>query len=56
MATDRPDLMKVFIERMRDECGATVSLDPDSAEFAAVLAALREAAGEPASPPPSRAH
>ena len=51
MATDEPDLLKYFVELMRDECGATVSLEPDSAEFAAVLEALREAAGEPASPP-----
>ena len=50
MATDEPDLLKYFVELMRDECGATVSLEPDSAEFAAVLEALREAAGEPASP------
>ena len=55
MATDGPDLLKYFIELMRDECGATVSLEPDSAEFAAVLGALREAAGEPASPPPQPA-
>ena len=39
MATDAPDLLKYFIELMRDECGATVSLEPDSAEFAAVLEA-----------------
>jgi hypothetical protein len=55
MATDSPDLLKWFIELMRDECGATVSFQPDSAEFAAVLEALREAAGEPASPPPQPA-
>ena len=55
MATDRRDLLDAFVELMRDECGATVSLKPDSAEFAAVLEALRKAAGEPASPPPQPA-
>jgi hypothetical protein len=52
MATDRRDLLDAFIELMRDECGATVSLQPDSAEFAAVLEALCKAAGKPASPAP----
>jgi hypothetical protein len=55
MAIDRRDLVDAFIELMRDECGATVSLKPDSAEFAAVLEALRKAAGEPPSPPPQPA-
>jgi hypothetical protein len=54
MVTDRQDLLDAFIERMRDEYLATVSFKPDSAELAAVLAALRKAAGEPASSmPPS---
>ena len=54
MVTDRHDLLDAFLERMRDEYPATVSFKPDSAELAAVLVALRKAAGEPASPiPPS---
>ena len=54
MVTDRQDLLDAFIERMRDEYPASVSFKPDSAELAAVLEALRKAAGEPASPmPPS---
>jgi len=59
MATDRQDLLDAFIELMRDEHPATVCFAPDSAERAAVLEALRKAAGEPASlrprpnPPPA---
>ena len=47
---NRRDLLDAFIARMRDEYPATVSFKPDSAELAAVLEALRRAAGEPASP------
>jgi hypothetical protein len=54
MITDRQDLLDAFIALMRDEYPATVSFAPDSAELAAVLDALRKAAGEPASrTPPS---
>jgi len=49
MVTDRRDLLDAFIERMRNEYPASVSFVPDSAELAAVLEALRQAAGEPAS-------
>jgi hypothetical protein len=52
--TDRGDLLDAFLELMRNEYPASVSFKPDSAELAAVLEALRKAAGEPASPmPPS---
>jgi hypothetical protein len=52
--TDRRDLLDAFLELMRNEYPASVSFKPDSAELAAVLEALRKAAGEPASPmPPS---
>ncbi|HET6900660.1 MAG TPA: hypothetical protein VFK70_20060 [Vicinamibacteria bacterium] len=51
---DRRDLLDTFIELMRDEYPATVCFAPDSAELAAVLEALRKAAGEPPSlRPPS---
>jgi hypothetical protein len=50
MATDRQDLLDAFIARIRNEYPVTVSFESDSAELAAVLAALRKAAGEPASP------
>jgi hypothetical protein len=50
MVTLRQDLLDAFIELMRHEYPATVSFAPDSAELAAVLEALRKAAGEPASP------
>jgi hypothetical protein len=54
MVTDRQDLLDAFIALMRDAYPATVSFKPDSAELAAVLEALRRAAGEPASlRPPS---
>ena len=52
MVTDGQDLLDAFIERMRDEYPATVSFGRDSAELAAVLVALRKAAGETASPMP----
>ena len=55
MATDRQDLLDAFIARIRDEYPVTVSFERDSPEFAAVLAALRKAAGEPASPKPPSA-
>jgi hypothetical protein len=55
MATDRQDLLDSFIERIRDEYPATVCFHPDSAELAAVLEALRKAAGDPASPTPPSA-
>jgi len=51
MLTDRQALLDAFIELMRDECAATVSFKPESAELAAVLEALGRAAGEPASRP-----
>lgn len=50
MVTDRRDLLDAFIELIRNEYPASVSFAPDSAELAAVLEALRKAAGEPASP------
>jgi hypothetical protein len=50
MVTNGQDLLDAFLELMRDEYPATVSFAPDSAELAAVLEALRKAAGEPASP------
>ena len=50
MVTERRDLLDAFLELMRDEYSASVSFKPDSAELAAVLEALRKAAGEPASP------
>lgn len=54
MATEGQDLLDVFIALICDEYPATVSFAPDSPELAAVLVALRKAAGEPASPmPPS---
>jgi len=46
MVTDRQDLLDAFIALMRDAYPATVSFKPDSAELAAVLGALRRAAGE----------
>ena len=55
MATDRQDLLDAFIERIRHEYPVTVAFARDSAELAAVLAALRKAAGEPASPAPPSA-
>ena len=50
MTTEREDLLDAFIALMRDEYPATVCFKPDSAELAAVLEALRRAAGEPVSP------
>jgi len=55
MVTDRQDLLDAFLELMRNEYPASVSFKPDSAELAAVLEALRRAAGEPASPMPASA-
>jgi len=46
MATDRQDLLDAFIARIRDEYPVTVSFEHDSAELAAVLAALRKAADQ----------
>ena len=46
MAADRQDLLDAFLQRIRDEYPVTVSFARDSPELAAVLAALRRAAGE----------
>ena len=56
MVTDRKDLLDAFIELMRDECTATVSFAPGSAELAAVLEALRKAAGEREDQPRRHSH